>query len=1134
MSAIVVGIFDTRMGQIELLQKNLSDYITKNYVNKLIRGSIISASSLLSVWLFVSLLEYVFNFNSQSRTILFFTFLAFALSVIFIQIGIPLLQYLKVLKPLSEKDAANTIGKSMLTVDDRLQNTLSLRDQTFKSRSLLAEASLRQRSYTLNKTTFADSISFKGSFRLLRYFFLPTAVFLVLSVAFPNMVLESASRVINYNQNFTLPAPFSFSILNDTLQVAEGSDFTIEVQTEGSQLPSQVFIDTPNGAVRMRKVSNDLFRYDFDRLSSSLSFRLSASGLESEDFLISVLPMPKLVRSTANLLYPDYIDYKDESLLNRSQIQVPIGTTIDWSFETKSTDELLVFDSETLTELIQLSPSAGFSQLINNSKKILIVSRNINGLSDSAKFDVKAITDKFPTIRAAESADSSDINMKYFSGSIADDYGFTKLVYKVDKVSEEARVNVFQASLKISPNSTEQSYQFLFDLDSINLEPQESIEYYFEVWDNDGYNGSKSSKSRVWIYEIPSEQEIKEQNSDKANEFKEAMDKQLNKLDKLNKEIEEFKKEILQKKNTDWQDIEKLKSMLEKQKKAMEKLLNKAQEQRKQNEFNNRFQEYSPELLEKQETIQKMFDELFTDEFKKKYDEYNNMLEKLNKDKALGQLDEMKLDNEQLEKELDRTLELFKELEFEQKLEENIKKAEKLANKQEELKSKTTDKSEDLKKLNEEQKKLSEEMKDLSKEMQKLEEMNNSLEDKKKLPDTDSEQQSAEEKMNDASQEMEKNNRKKSAENQDGAQESLKEMQKKLSAFQEKESQEQAAEDLDDMRQILENLIGLSHRQESTMQELKVTSARDPKFVALAQNQKNIIDDSKVVEDSLLALSKRVPEIGRNINDEISLVKQSMGKALDNMTNQQPNQEKRYREITLVNQQLSMTSLNNLAILFDAMIDQAQKVQNSKMKGTGQCKKPGNGNSGKPSLSDMKQMQKGLNDQIKKLKEAMDKGKSPNGKKPGQMPGSSGGQMSKELARLAAQQEAIREQLRELSNQIESQGGNPSSSMKTLEKMMEQTEEDLLYQDITQKTLVRQQDILNKLLESEKAEREREMEQKRESKSSQTTFDVPTEIWQKYQKKKLQELELYKTLPPNLKPYYRKRVNRYFGQFTYN
>ena len=106
------------MSQIELLQKNLNDYISRSYVNKLIRGSIISASSLLSAWLFVSLLEYVFNFNSPSRTILFFTFLAFALSVIFIQIGIPLLQYLKVLKPISEKEAANTIGKSLLTVDD--------------------------------------------------------------------------------------------------------------------------------------------------------------------------------------------------------------------------------------------------------------------------------------------------------------------------------------------------------------------------------------------------------------------------------------------------------------------------------------------------------------------------------------------------------------------------------------------------------------------------------------------------------------------------------------------------------------------------------------------------------------------------------------------------------------------------------------------------------------------------------------------------------------------------------------------------------------------------------------------------------------------------------------------------------
>ena len=1122
------------MSQTELLEQNLNNYITKSYVNKLIRGSIVTASTLLSAWILVSILEYFFNFGVRFRTVLFFTFIAFALSVVFIQVMLPLLRLFKVLKPINEQDAANAIGRLIHSVDDRLQNTLSLRDQFGAQPNLLAEASLLQRAASLNQTSFADSISFQGSWRLMRYFALPTIVFVALSLVFPDMLLDSASRVVNYNTHFTPPAPFSFLLINDNLEVAEGNSFIVEVHAVGSEIPSQAFIDTQNGKVRMRKVSNGHFEYEFERLNSSVSFKLIAAGIESEDYVINVLPVPRILRNTARITFPEYTDLKDESLINRVQLQVPLGTKIDWLVEMKNTDKLIVVDNDEQSELNNSGQSANFSKAINESKKLLIISLNNNGQTDSTIISVQATPDEYPSIRAIESIDSANLNMKYFSGSIADDYGFKQLYYSVDKISSDTRTNLINDRIEIAKKNNEQSFQYLFNLDSLALLPEETIEYYFEVWDNDGFNGPKSSKSRVWKFELPSEQEIKDQNSDQAKESKDAMNKQLSELDKLNQELEDFKKELLQKKNTDWRDKEKLKSILEKQKQVMEKLMKKAFDQRKQNEFNNRFQEYSPQLLDKQETIQKMFDDLFDEEFKEKYDEYNKMLEKLNKDKALDQLDEMKLDNEQLEKELDRTLELFKELEFDQKLEENIKKTEKLAKKQEDLKNKTLDKSQDLDKLNDEQKKLSEEMKELTNEMKKLEELNNNLEDKKKLPDTESDQKAAKEKMSESKEEMQKNNRKKSSESQDDAQESLDDMKEKLDSFQEQDSQDEATEDLDDMRQLLENLIDLSHKQESVMQELKTTSSSDPKFVDLAKNQKDIIDDTKVVEDSLLALSKRVPQIGRNINDEISIVKQSMDKALDNMTNQQPNQEKRYREMSLINQQLSMTSLNNLAVLFDAMIDQAQKAQNSKMKGTGQCKKPGNGKSGKPSVSDMKQMQKGLNDQIKKMKEAMEKGKSPNGKKPGQMPGSSGGKMSKELARMAAQQEAIREQLRELSNQIESAGGNPGSSIKQLEKLMEQTEEDLLYQDITQRTLDRQQDILKKLLESEKAEREREMEEKRESKSSYNTYDAPSDIWKEYQQKKLEELELYKTLPPNLKPYYRKRVNRYFSQFTYD
>ena len=39
-------------------------------------------------------------------------------------------------------------------------------------------------------------------------------------------------------------------------------------------------------------------------------------------------------------------------------------------------------------------------------------------------------------------------------------------------------------------------FNFVFDASQFQLEPGDAIHYYFEVWDNDGTNGSKSSRSQ--------------------------------------------------------------------------------------------------------------------------------------------------------------------------------------------------------------------------------------------------------------------------------------------------------------------------------------------------------------------------------------------------------------------------------------------------------------------------------------------------------------------------------------------------------------------------------------------------------------------------------------------------------------
>jgi len=93
---------------------------------------------------------------------------------------------------------------------------------------------------------------------------------------------------------------------------------------------------------------------------------------------------------------------------------------------------------------------------------------------------------------------------------------------------------------------------------------------------------------------------------------------------------------------------------------------------------------------------------------------------------------------------------------------------------------------------------------------------------------------------------------------------------------------------------------------------------------------------------------------------------------------------------------------------------------------------------------------------------------------------------------------------------------------------MEKTEKDIVNRKITQETLERQKEILTRLLKSEKAELEREQEERREATEARDYERSNPEEIMEYFKMKNNEVELLKTLPPNLTPFYRNKVSEYF------
>ena len=93
---------------------------------------------------------------------------------------------------------------------------------------------------------------------------------------------------------------------------------------------------------------------------------------------------------------------------------------------------------------------------------------------------------------------------------------------------------------------------------------------------------------------------------------------------------------------------------------------------------------------------------------------------------------------------------------------------------------------------------------------------------------------------------------------------------------------------------------------------------------------------------------------------------------------------------------------------------------------------------------------------------------------------------------------------------------------------MEQTETELVNKTITKQTMMRQQQILTRLLEHEQAEKQREREQKRESREAKDVFEQSQSDFDKYNKLKQQELEMFQFVPPTFTNYYKLKVNDYF------
>jgi hypothetical protein len=1155
-----------------ILLIKLDEFIRKYYKNQLLKGLIYTLALLLGAFLFLVITEYFANFQTTIRTILFYFFIITSGIVITKYILIPVLKLNKFGKIISYDEAATIVGKHFSAINDKLINTLQLQRSSGSILSIeLLNASINQKMEELNPIPFSSAINLSHNKKYLKYALPPVILFLLIFTIKPGIITDGAEHLLYHQTYFEQPAPFQFSISNKNLIAIQQQDFILEMHLKGNEIPNEVFITVDGIEHKMEKSDKLKYTYTFNNVQKNIDFNFNAAGFNSKQYELSVLPKPILIKFNTQLIYPAYLNKKNETLSNIGDLQLPQGTKIKWTFFTKNTEIIYLNFIDSIVKSEQTNDDEfSFSKQVMQSVSYSIKTGNdfLKQNPDSINYSLNVIPDQIPAIDVSEKIDSLNTQNIYFSGSIKDDYGFTRLIFKYTLSGKDSLGNGFskqnEIPIGINKQNSTQPYFYFFNAANFNLQPGDKIEYYFEVWDNDGVNGSKSAKTNIMLFKAPSIDDINKATDKNNSETKKDINDEIKKAKDLQKDITDFSKKLAEKKQMGYEEKKKLEDILKKQ----NELKNKIEQTKQENQLNNKQQEELTKndeaLLEKQKQLEELFENIMTPEMKKLFDELNKMLDKLDKNQVQEKLEELKLSNKDMEKELDRTLEAFKQMEVEQKMQQAIDKLDDIKNKQDELKKETEgnkgkeeakekegakDAKTDNQKLEEKQKELNKKFDDLKKDIKDLEQKNDALEQKNEIPKTEEKQNEISKDMQQSADELNKKNKKEAAKSEKEASDGMQEMKEQMQKSMDEMEKEEQEEDMQALRQILENLLNLSFGQEDLMTNLSKLRTENPQYLNVPKKQRKLQDDSKIVEDSLFALSKRNPAISATVNREISSIIMNMKKTVNSL-------EERQQADAQTRMQYSMTSINNLALLLNESLEQMQqKAKEGKKDGSGKCKKPGKGAKpsskpgDKPSMQSMKQMQEQLNKQIEELKKALEKGQKPGGEKPGNKPGEKpggkkpGGQggmgnqgkegadgmpgLSQQLAKAAAQQEALRRQMQQMLDKIKKDGGNNPGG--NLAEMMEQTERDIVNRQITQETMKRQQDIITKLLESDKAEREREQDEKRKSNEAKNqNLSNPTQFLE-YKRLKEKELELLNTVPPSLTPYYKDKVNNYFN-----
>lgn len=1067
---------------------------TRRENTALARGAFRTATYVPALLLTGMAIESIAHLDIAGRTILFSILALGTVLAFLLPCGTALLTKLLASRKASDDAVALSVGNHFPELRDRLLNALQLHKELRTAGSppysmALANASFEAVTASFSTLNLAAVVDTEPARRAGRIAMLSAGIVLAAAVLFSAPLVEAGSRILHFRTDFVPPAPFDFIVMPGDVEIVKGENVTLVARTSLPKQPEMAWFlqeaeQSDFDRIEPKQDSLGRSTHTLTAVRASVTYYVEANGYRSKQFRLNVIDRPTIRSMRVKVTLPAYTKLPPRSLddnigdvtaLAGSQAQIAL------QFNKEVASAAIVFsDSQQVPCSVGgTGATASFRLTRDCTYQIHVTDAGGNRNAHPITYSVKVVPDLPPSVVIVEPAPQTNLdeNLRQpLLGRISDDFGYTKLVlhFRLAASKFEQPSSTFSSILIPLPSESkpEMEVPYIWNLSSLNLVPEDVVEYYLELFDNDNVRGPKSARSQMHTLRLPSMEEVFAKADKTQEKAVNELQKALAGADDVQKQIESLQREMKQQnaEKLDWQQKRKLDETLKQQEKILEDVKRVKEQIAQLNQDMQKQNLMSDETMKKYQELQELMQQVDAPQLREAMKRMNEAMKQMSPEQMKQAMEQLKFNEEMFQRSIDRTIELLKRLQIEQKADELTRRSEDLAKKQEDLANRTENANpqdkDALDRLAKEQDELKKQAEAMQREMKELQQKMEEFPQEMPLDEMQEAQSEMnlsqmQQQMSDASGQCSGGNCKSASQNQKKAAERLKQVQKKMEKVRKKLSENQERMVQQAFKKALDNVLGLSKKQEQLRNETAALQQNSQVFREKMQEQQQLMQQLNTAANELMELGKKSfsvsPEMGMHLGEAMRKMRQSLEKMQNRDTRSSGEQ-----------QGGAMTELN------EAAKEIAKGMQSSKSGGSNP------GGSLMQQLQKLAQQQQGINQGTQSV--------------PG---GSMSQQQMAQMQRLAQQQAALQKTLQQLNEEAKksTEGKRLLGDMNRIAEDMQEVVRDMQQGEVNPNTLQKQERILSRLLDASRSMRERDWEKKRRAETAtETRRSTPSEL----------------------------------------